>query len=72
MEFYIIGREDKFPSAGVSAAYLKYDRWNDHSFITMFYVIVFDEFGQAHDLENVKIGFKGQDTSTSTRSKIPD
>lgn len=72
MKFHIIGREDKFPSAGVSAAYLKYDRWNDHSFITMFYVIVFDEFGQAHDLENVKIGFKGQDTSTSTRSKLPD
>lgn len=72
MEFHIIGREDKFPSAGVSTAYLKYDRWNDHSFITMFHVIVFDRLGEAHDLENVKIGFKGQDTSTSTRSKLPD
>lgn len=72
MEFHIIGREEKFPGIGVSAAYLKYDRWNDHNFITMFYVIVFDEAGQAHHLENVKIGFKGQDTSTSTRSKLPD
>jgi predicted ATPase len=38
----------------------------------MFYVIVFDEFGHPHDLENVKIGFRGQDTSASTRSKLPD
>lgn len=72
MEFHILGREEKFPTGKVSTAYLKYDRWNDHSFVTMFYVIVFDEFGNAHDLQNVKIGFKGQDTSTSTRSKLPD
>lgn len=72
MEFHIIGREEKFPSGKVSTAYLKYDRWNDHSFITMFYVIVFDEFGQSHELGNVKIGFKGQDTSAPTRSKLSD
>lgn len=72
MEFYIIGRDDKFPTGEISTAYLKFDRWNDHSFVTMFYVIVYDEFGTAHDLENVKIGFKGQDTATTTRSKLPD
>lgn len=72
MEFHIIGRDDKFPSGKISTAYLKFDRWNDHSFVTMFHVLVYDEFGEAHDLQNVKIGFKGQDTATTTRSKLPD
>ena len=72
MEFHIIGRDDKFPSGKISTAYLKFDRWNDHSFVTMFHVLVYDEFGEAHDLQNVKIGFKGQDIATTTRSKLPD
>lgn len=71
MDFYVIGRDEKFPSHARNAAYLKFDRWNDFKFVTMFYVVLFDEAGERFELENVKIAFKGQETSTSTYSKLP-
>lgn len=71
MDFYVIGRDAKFPALAKNAAYLQFDRWNDHKFVTMFYVTLYDEAGNCCILENVKIGFSGQDTSTSTYSKLP-
>lgn len=70
MDFYVIGRDTKFPDRARNATFLKMDRWNDFSFVTMFYAVAFDEEGERYELENLKIGFKGQDTSTSTYSKL--
>ncbi|KAF2392239.1 AAA family ATPase [Pseudomonas frederiksbergensis] len=70
MDFFILERNDKVPSSAVSSVFLRYDNWNDYSYVTMFYVTLCDKDGSRHDLGNVKIGFKGQTTSESTYSKL--
>ncbi len=70
MDFLLIGRSERTPTEGRSVAYLNIDRWNDYSYVTMFYVTLYDENGDAHDLGNVKIGFVGQTTSQSTHSML--
>lgn len=70
MIFNVISRETHIPGKGSDIAYLKIDRWNDFSFTTMFYLCVFDVNGVRHDIGNIKIGFKGQDTSQSTHVKL--
>ena len=66
MNFLIIPRSDQIPDKGIRTVYLKIDFWNDFSFVTMFYLSLHDDKGQVHDIGNVKIGFRGQDTSKST------
>lgn len=70
MEFRVLGRKEGIPDVGRNTAYLKIDHWNDYSFVTMFYLSIHDESGKYIDLGNVKIGFKGQDTSEPTYSTI--
>jgi len=70
MDFVIIERNVKTPSSGSNVAYLKIDHWNDFSFVTMFYLTVFDQSGRLCEPGNIKIGFKGQTTSESTYSKL--
>ena len=70
MRFNVIGKNQSPPNSGTNEAYLRIDYWNDFSFVTMFYVWLFDENGAKHDLGNVKIGFKDQDESISTYSTI--
>jgi predicted ATPase len=70
MEFRVIGRNQYVPDAGCNTGYLKVDNWNDYSFVTMFYLSIYDQLGKYHDLGNVKIGFKGQDTNKATYSTI--
>ncbi|MFC3651313.1 AAA family ATPase [Dyella humi] len=70
MDFYVISRETKLPSSGVSCAYLRTDNWNDYSFRTLFQLYCFDEGGQLHELGDVKIGFRGQVEQTSTDSRL--
>ena len=50
MNIIIVPREQKIPSTDTNAAYLHVDRWNDFSFITMFFLTVFDEKGFGHDI----------------------
>lgn len=71
MDFYVIDRDKRFPAKGKSTAYLQYDRWNDFGFVTMFLCVLYDEAGERHDLQNVKIGFKGQTSSAATFAKLP-
>jgi predicted ATPase len=52
--------------------YLKIDHWNDYSFVTMFFMSLYDERGQFHDIGNIKIGFKGQTRETPTYRKLSD
>lgn len=70
MQFKIIDRGQPFPETGRDQAYLRIDRWNDSSFVTMFDVVLFDEHGAHFDLGSVKIGFFGQTRSVSTYSTL--
>lgn len=69
MKFVVLGRnENTFQS--VNTAFLTINHWNDYSFVTMFYLRVFDEQGIKHDIGNVKIAFKGQTTEISTYTTL--
>ncbi|UPY93495.1 AAA family ATPase [Pectobacterium sp. 21LCBS03] len=70
MNFTLIPSNQAMPSSGLNTAYLRIDNWNDYSFVTMFYLIVFDEDGTKHDLGSVKIGFKGQKVEQTTHSTL--
>lgn len=70
VQIRLISRNTPAPSSGTNTAYLQIDRWNDFSFITMFYLTVYDEDGIIHDIGNIKIGFIGQDTSIATYEEI--
>jgi len=70
MNFIILPRNSKTPQSGLNTAYLTIDHWNDFSFVTMFYLELYDGKGVLHDLGNVKIGFKGQTTEQSTHSSL--
>ncbi|WP_265452714.1 AAA family ATPase [Aeromonas salmonicida] len=72
MNFILVPRNSRMPTEGTKTAYLHIDHWNDFSFVTMFYLIYFDEHGVLHDLGNIKIGFKGQTTDIATYSKLSD
>lgn len=66
MNIIIIPREQRVPTSGTSTAYLQVDYWNDYSFITQFFLTLFDENGECHQIGQVKIGFLGQTTNNST------
>ncbi|MCO4212359.1 hypothetical protein [Aeromonas hydrophila] len=69
MKFVVLGRnENTFQS--VNTAFLTIDHWNDYSFVTMFYLTVYDEKGIKHDIGSVKIAFKGQTTEISTHTTL--
>lgn len=72
MEFVKIPREGSIPKSGENTVYLQVDRWNDFSFVTMFYMSIHDKNGSLHEIGNVKIGFKGQKESVLTHSILPD
>ncbi|WP_432464108.1 hypothetical protein [Agarivorans sp. QJM3NY_33] len=79
MNIVIVPRNQRIPPSGVSTAYLHIDHWNDFSFVTMFYLSLFDEKGALHEIGNIKIGFQGQTTDKSTYEtldsefqKLPD
>ena len=42
MKFQILDREERMPSNGINIVYLRIDRWNDYSFVTMFYMSFMD------------------------------
>ncbi|WP_282167112.1 AAA family ATPase [Shewanella japonica] len=70
MKFVILSRDEIKPSSGTDTVYLRIDHWNDFSFVTMFYMTLFDEKGVHHEIGNVKIGFKGQTEDTPTYTKL--
>ena len=60
------------PNRAVDQVCLTIDHWNDYSFKTMFFMNVFDHNGEKHSIGNIKIGFKGQETSIATYEKIQE
>ena len=70
MNFLLLDRNERLPSSARNLVCLTYDNWNDHSYITMFFMNYIDEYGSVHHIGNIKIGFKGQTPETSTYKKI--
>ncbi|NWO03850.1 putative AbiEii toxin of type IV toxin-antitoxin system [Idiomarina loihiensis] len=66
MNFIVLDRNERKPPTSMNTAYLEVDYWNDYSFITAFYLTVFDEKGNEYEIGNVKIAFKGQTTDKAT------
>lgn len=58
MNFVVIDNYGRKPPASVNTAYLIVDNWNDYSFVTMFYLTIFDKAGVEYEIGNVKIAFK--------------
>lgn len=57
--------------SNTNSAFLSENNWDDFGFKSLFYLIVFDENGNKHDIGNVKIGYFDQETGW-TRDKIPE
>lgn len=70
ISFHLLQRGYGPPSNAHNSVYLRIDHWNDYSYVTMFDAFLFDEKGIQHALNNVKIGFVGQTTETSTYQKL--
>lgn len=71
MKFQLISQKPKVFNGEIKdVVHLYIDRWNDYSYVTMFYMIVFDSSGKHHEIGNIKIGFKGQQTEISSHDKI--
>ena len=70
MNYIVLNSYERAPATAIDTAYLSVDNWNDYSFVTMFYLTVFDSSGTKHDIGNVKIAYKGQTTETKTYSTL--
>lgn len=70
INFVVLDRNEYKPNSSTNTAYLDVDYWNDYSFITMFYLTVFDNKGEEHEIGNVKIAFKGQTTDKGTYTTL--
>lgn len=70
MKFVVLRKNEYRQTDSKRVAYLDVDYWNDYSFVTMFYLTVFDDYGVEHKIGNVKIGFKGQTTSKDTHETL--
>lgn len=72
MQFRVLNHDSWVPDTGCDTAYLKIDRWNDFSFVTMFSLSFHDSEGVLHKIGDVKIGFKGQTEDIPTYKKLPN
>jgi len=71
VDFTILDRGVREPSTATNTTVLRVDNWNDYNFVTMFYMTVYDDSGNKHDIGQVKIGFRGQTTAKKTYSTLP-
>lgn len=61
LTFKKVNHKEPCPSSGRGVAYLCEDNWDDYSFKTAFYLIVFDEQGKQNVIGKVKIGLVGSE-----------
>jgi predicted ATPase len=71
LTFKIIKHKAYPPQTGKLTAYLCEDNWDDYYFKTKFSLIVFDEYGNQHNLGNVKIGIIGFESGWISE-KLPE
>lgn len=72
MQFKLFQRNERFPINARNLVCLTIDGWNDYSFVTMFFMNVFDHNGEEHRIGDIKIGFKGQEKSITTYRQIQE
>ncbi|HHF4336216.1 hypothetical protein [Haemophilus influenzae] len=72
MQFKLLGRNEKLPSHARNLVCLTIDLWNDYSYVTMFFMNVFDSEGKIYRIGNIKIGFEGQKEEIATYKKIQE
>ena len=72
MNFLLLDRNEEIPSNAKNLVCLTYDRWNDYSYTTMFFMNFIDERGEIHHIGNIKIGFEGQTWDISTFNKLKE
>ena len=72
MQFKLFGRNEKLPSHAKNLVCLTIDLWNDCSYVTMFFMNVFDNEGKIYRIGNIKIGFEGQTEEIPTYKKIQE
>jgi hypothetical protein len=70
MNIHVCDQQKAGSNKNAGDVYLIFDNWNDFAFVTMFSLSLHDEHGTYHDIGQVKIGFIGQTTQISTRSKL--
>jgi predicted ATPase len=70
MDFVVLDKKEVIPTSSVNTAYLRIDDWNDYSFITMFFLTIFDKSGIEHEIGRVKIAFKGQTIERGTYTTL--
>lgn len=70
MLFIVLNRTQALSSDLNDVAVLRYDNWNDSSFVTMFDITYYEKPGVSVYLGKVKIGYKNQSTEVSTYQKI--
>ncbi|MFF0831617.1 AAA family ATPase [Streptomyces sp. NPDC003344] len=69
MRFTVVERGGEQLIAHRSQAVLIRERWDDHGFVTMFHLVVYDRHGDRHDIGEVKIG--KQDMLPNSAVPIP-
>lgn len=62
MRFTILDRSGGHPPSARNQVFLTWDNWNDYSYYTLFGIYYIDKNGDKHELESLKIGFRGQET----------
>ena len=72
MQFKLFGRNEKLPSHAKNLVCLTIDLWDDYSYVTMFFMNVFDNEGKIYRIGNIKIGFEGQTGEIPTYKKIQE
>ena len=72
MQFKLLGRNEKLPYHAKNLVCLTIDSWNDYSYVTMFFMNVFDNEGNIYRIGNIKIGFEGQTEEIATYKKIQE
>jgi ABC-type transport system involved in cytochrome c biogenesis ATPase subunit len=68
--FSVRARKDYPPAGTKSLAVLYTDRWDDWgAYETQYYLVIYDEAGEQHDIGQVKIGWKGLAAQSRAETK---
>lgn len=72
MKFLILEKNNRLPTNVANLVCLSEDNWDDFGYKTTFFMIVFDNLGQKHDIGSIKIGFEGQSSGYTSQILIKE
>lgn len=70
MKFKIVEGRGRISNSDSNAVYLEIDHWNDYSFVTQFWISMYDSANRRTTIGAVKIGFVGQTADEATHSVL--